>query len=259
MKAKKSLGRRIFNIILTIVLVILVVVIALTMFIRISGNTPSFGGYMIFRVSTGSMEPELNIGDVILVKDVNVLEEVAVGDVITYEGRESSYAGKLITHEVIKAPYEENGKYYLVTKGIANPIEDPAITEDQVVGKMLMKIPLIGMLYNFFLTPWGLVITILLIVLAFSGEFWNIYKLSHNKTEMQKVDQDVLDKAIEQYKAENNSRDIIGDTQKSDVNNTHDTNKEQNQVTSDTDDEKTAQGVDEKSEVSHVENDNTNK
>ena len=65
MKAKKSLIKRILNIMLSVILFILIAVIAITIVMRVSGNTPNLGGYMIFRVSSGSMEPELKIGDVI--------------------------------------------------------------------------------------------------------------------------------------------------------------------------------------------------
>lgn len=162
---------------------------------------------MIFRVSTGSMEPELNVGDVILSKEVSDVKDLQLGDIITYEGREGSYADKLITHQVITAPYEENGTYYLVTKGIANNEADPVISENQIVGIMVAKIPFLGAIYSFFLTPWGLIVAILLIILAFSGEFWNIYKLSHSDDSSPEVDSETVKKAIEQYKSEMQNTD----------------------------------------------------
>lgn len=214
MKEKRSVFKRIINVLLTIVLILLVVVVAITMVVRITGNTPNFGGYMIFRVSTGSMEPELNVGDVILSKEVESITDLKVGDVITYMGAEGSYADKLITHEIVTAPYEENGAYYLVTQGIANPEADPVVSENQVVGIMVTKIPFLGAIYSFFLTPWGLIAAILLIILAFSGEFWNIYKLSHSSEDApdtKNLDSETIEKAIEQYKKEKSADDTAED------------------------------------------------
>lgn len=199
---KKSLFKKISNIALTVILVVLFLVIVITLISRASGNVPSLAGFMIFRVSSGSMEPEYEIGDVVLAKNVDNPQEISKGDVITYLGQSGSFSGKRITHKVVVAPYEENGEYFLVTKGIANLTEDPVINFDQVIGKVVTKIPFLGPIYDFFLTPWGLVLTILLIIAAFSGEFWNIYKLSHKEEtpKIEKIDDELIAKAVEAYK-----------------------------------------------------------
>lgn len=205
MKKKKGIIKRISNIVLTITLVILVLVVAVTVISRITGNTPSFFGYMVFRVSSGSMEPELKVGEVVLVKAVDDISTIDEGDIITYNGTEGNYKGKMITHEVVKAPYEENGQTYLLTKGVANIEEDPPILAEQVVGELVCKIPFVDVIYSFFLTPWGLILTILLIVLAFAGEFWSIYKLSHSQEDdPPQIDEETIQKAVEKYKEEKN-------------------------------------------------------
>lgn len=205
MKKKKSILKRISNVILIIVLFILAFVIALTVFTRITGNTPSLFGYSIFRVSTGSMEPELVVGDVILTKEVDDVNSLQVGDVITYRGTIGEYTNMMITHKIVRAPYVENGKTYVITKGVANDIEDQPVESSQISSKLVCKIPFLDWLYSFFLTPWGLLTAILLIIVAFAGEFWNIFKLSHQEVEQPKMNKDTLEKAIEQYQAENAS------------------------------------------------------
>ena len=205
MKKKKSILKRISNVILIIVIFILAFVIALTVFTRITGNTPSLFGYSIFRVSTGSMEPELMIGDVILTKEVDDVNSLQVGDVITYRGTIGEYTNMMITHKIVRAPYVENGKTYVITKGVANDIEDQPVEVSQISSKLVCKIPFLDWLYSFFLTPWGLLTAIILIIVAFAGEFWNIFKLSHQEVEQPKMNKDTLEKAIEQYQAENAS------------------------------------------------------
>lgn len=219
MKEKKSVLKKIANVLLTVVIILLAVIIAFTMFVRITGNTPTLFGYSIFRVSTGSMEPELMVGDVILTKEVDDVNSLEVGEVITYRGTIGEYADMLITHQIVKAPYVENGTTYVITKGIANEIEDSPVPVDKITGKLVCKIPFLDMIYSFFLTPWGLLTAILLILLAFAGEFWNIYKLSRSeKAELPAINQETLEKAIEQYKQDNSedSKDEINSRDTSD-------------------------------------------
>lgn len=223
MKKKKSILKRISNLILIIVLFILAFVIALTVFTRITGNTPSLFGYSIFRVSTGSMEPELMVGDVILTKEVDDVNSLQVGDVITYRGTIGEYTNMMITHKIVRAPYEENGITYVITKGVANDIEDQPVEANQISSKLVCKIPFLDWLYSFFLTPWGLLTAIILIIVAFAGEFWNIFKLSHQEVTQPKMNKETLEKAIEQYQSESpTSSSDSSDSQTNEIQDTQD-------------------------------------
>lgn len=158
---------------LVVLLGIAMVIIVVT---RINGNTPTVFGYTIFRVTTGSMEPELKIGDIILDKSVEKTE-IKVGDIISYEGQ-GNLEGMVITHKVIKAPYkDEKGNTMLQTKGVANNVVDSPINLSQVKAKFVAKIPYVDTLYNLFLSPWGLVIFLLLIVLIFLDELINLIRV----------------------------------------------------------------------------------
>lgn len=186
-KIKNSTAYRAVRMLKNTICWVLIVILAITMVIflttRIQGNTPTVFGYTIFRITTGSMEPELMIGDVILDKVVDENTEIAVGDVITFEGG-SQFDGKLVTHKVIKAPYtDENGNEMLQTHGIANEIDDTPISISQVRAKMICKIPFIDTLYNLFLSPSGLLIMILLIILVFIDEIINIVKILSGRNE----------------------------------------------------------------------------
>lgn len=192
MKSKAfKIINKIKNILLTVILVLLVIVVVASVFIKATGNTPSIGGYMLFRVATGSMEPEIMIGDVILVKEPSDYSAIAVGDVVTYESRFGVTAGRPVTHKVIKAPYEDNGEWYLQTQGIANDIPDEEINAEQLLGVMVVKIPFLKELYSFFLTPWGLLTIIALIIIAFAGEFVNVVKIVGAKPDDEKSAVDI--------------------------------------------------------------------
>ncbi len=214
MKKHGSVLGKILNIFLTVILILLVVLIAFIMFMRISGKTPNIAGYMVFRVSTGSMEPDLMVGDVILSKSVDNPEDLKIGDVVTYQGIVGNYKDKLITHEIVQEPYYDNGTCYVVTQGIANYESDPPVPTENIVGIMVTKIPFINNIYNFFITPWGLLTAILLILLAFSGEFYNIYKMSRQKEDADLLSSKEIETALNNYK---NQKDSVNNH--SDLNN----------------------------------------
>lgn len=200
---KKNKVFRIIKLIKNIICWTLIAVLVFTLVVffmsRINGSTPSVFGYSIFRVSSGSMEPELMVGDVILDKTVDNPEDLKVGDVITFKS--SDYGDLLVTHKVIKAPYEENGKLMLQTKGIANEVEDKPISVDNVKGIMICKVDYLDTVYNVFLSPWGLLILIALIVIIFFDEIITIVKILTNNDKSVK-DADNINEIIDRLQAE---------------------------------------------------------
>lgn len=200
---KKNKVFRIINLIKNIICWTLVVVLVFTLVLfftsRVNGSTPSVFGYSIFRVSSGSMEPELMVGDIILDKTVDNPKDLKVGDVITFKSND--YGDKLVTHKIIKAPYEENGKLMLQTKGIANEVEDKPISTDNVKGIMICKVDYLDTVYNIFLSPWGLLILIALIVVIFFDEIITIVKILTNNDKSVK-DADDINEIIDRLQAE---------------------------------------------------------
>lgn len=200
---KKNKVFRIIKLIKNIICWTLIVVLVFTLVVffmsRINGSTPSVFGYSIFRVSSGSMEPELMVGDIILDKTVDNPKDLKVGDVITFKS--SDYGDLLVTHKVIKAPYEENGKLMLQTKGIANEVEDKPISVDNVKGIMICKVDYLDTVYNVFLSPWGLLILIALIVIIFFDEIITIVKILTNNDKSVK-EADDINEIIDRLQAE---------------------------------------------------------
>lgn len=177
---KKSF-KKLKNVFVALFLILTFILVLFFVFTRIQGNTPSIFGYQILRISSGSMTPELEVGDIILSKKNVDASSLNTGDVITYIGELGSYADKNITHKIIEGPYNVDGTYYMRTKGVANDYIDPEISEDQVLGKMVCKLPLISALYNFFITPFGLIIILGFLALLFVNEIINLRKtLKHN-------------------------------------------------------------------------------
>lgn len=175
------IAKKVFRILGTIFLIFLIAVVILMFNARFTGQAPNIFGYQIFRVQTGSMEPTLMIGDVILVKETD-FDEIKIGDIITYKGDEGDLNGKFVTHKVIEKPMCSNGEYTYVTRGIAPGVtmNDPTVHQDQVLGVYVKTLPFVNKIYDFFLKPYGLMTFIIIIVVLFAYELIALI-LSYNK------------------------------------------------------------------------------
>jgi len=144
---KKLLDNKIFKIVFGIVKVLFFILICLYLaFIiiqNVSGNRSVFG-YRMFDIASSSMSGVYEVHDVILVKDFDT-NKLKVGDDIVYNGERAGLDGKLVTHRIVKIEEnEKDGGRLFTTKGVKNDIEDPAIYDDQVLGKVVGIVPVIS-------------------------------------------------------------------------------------------------------------------
>lgn len=118
-----------------------------------------------------SMEPTLNIGDLLILQGVADSEKVNAhpenGDIIVF--RQPTNPDVFIVHRAIgKSQDLANGEYYLRTKGDNNSSADPwKVTEDHLIGKVVWRIPLLGYIKIFLGTPVGMVVTLILFLVLF--------------------------------------------------------------------------------------------
>ena len=115
----------------------IIVVISIIFIQRISNNKVSLGGYSLFTIASESMVPKYEVFDMIVAKKVNT-NDINVGDDVVYLGNKSDFAGKIVTHEVIKID-KIDGNVYFHTKGLANDVEDPLVNADQIMGRVSFK------------------------------------------------------------------------------------------------------------------------
>jgi signal peptidase len=85
---------------------------------------PSLFGYERYVITGGSMSGTFEKGSIAFEKRVPV-EDVKVGDVITYLPPADSGVNHLVTHRITKDKVLENGQRQLQTQGDANPDPDP--------------------------------------------------------------------------------------------------------------------------------------
>jgi signal peptidase I len=125
------------KIIKTILYIFLSCVLVLIIVQKVTKNNFAIGGVRIFTIVSGSMVPEYQIGDVLISESVKP-EELKIGDNVTYYGEKGDMANLVVTHKIINIR-QENGKLYFITKGTANPVADPEITQDQIYGRVAYK------------------------------------------------------------------------------------------------------------------------
>ena len=124
----------------TIFFIILILYVVFICVQRLSGNNSVFG-FRLFTVATGSMKGVYNVNDVIAVKDFDN-KKLKVGDDIAFIGNRGGLENKLVTHRIIKIEEESNVRIF-TTKGVKNSVEDPSITESQILGKVVGVVPVV--------------------------------------------------------------------------------------------------------------------
>lgn len=116
--------------------------------------------YNLYIVRSGSMEPAINTGDVVITGPAGTFGSIKPGGIVTYElGKE------LITHRVVSIDGNT-----LITKGDAN--EDPdssPVQLSQVKGSYLFKIPYVGYFTSFLRTRLGRFLVIILPSIVLAG------------------------------------------------------------------------------------------
>lgn len=117
MKVLKTLGQ----VVLFVILIFFILLNILSM------NNKSLFGFRIYRVISGSMQPALQIGDVIIIKKAN---NYAEKDIITYDNELTT-----ITHRIKSINGDE-----IITEGDANDAPDKPITKDRILGKYFFRI-----------------------------------------------------------------------------------------------------------------------
>lgn len=143
------------NIVLDIVIILLLLFIIVGFFNK---NKPtSIFGYYLFTVKTGSMQPELKVGDNIIVKKSN---SYSIGDIITYKDNDI-----YVTHRIVNIEGNQ-----IFTKGDANNLVDPAFDKSLILGKVIYKSNMLNFLLKNKIIIILFIIIIYLISLLFKKE-----------------------------------------------------------------------------------------
>lgn len=129
----------------------------------------------LYTIISPSMVPNINVYDVVFNVKVDDPNELEVGDIITFVSSDSYMKGMIITHRIVDK-YVTNEGVQFKTKGDANVEADSSLVlEENVIGKVLFKIPQLGRVQFFLSSKSGWFIAILIPALAVIA--YDIFKL----------------------------------------------------------------------------------
>lgn len=115
---------------------------------------PITGNYKVLIVQSGSMQPALKTGSLIVARPMS---EYAVGAIVTYK-----YGQDLITHRIVEKKMVNNRVSY-VTKGDGNKASDKNdITAKDIAGQVFLTVPYLGYAVDTAKKPWGFALIVVL-------------------------------------------------------------------------------------------------
>lgn len=144
--------------------------------------------FSLYTIVSPSMEPQINVYDVVINVRVDDKSQIKPGDVITFTSTSNISDGMTVTHRVKNVINGPNGLEF-VTQGDNNMSEDSDTAKDyNVIGKVIMKVPQLGRI-QFFIASWG---GWFLVVLApalyiIVSDIFKIFKLSNSKKKLDEI------------------------------------------------------------------------
>lgn len=116
---------------------------------------PIPGGIKTFVVRSGSMEPSIKTGSVVIILPQKTYK---VGDVVTYGPNTKLKAPT--THRIISQSGTPDRRFFL-TKGDANNTPDVReISQREIIGKVMLDIPYFGYVVAAAQKPWGFAVIV---------------------------------------------------------------------------------------------------
>lgn len=122
---------------------------------------PSIFGYKAYTISTNSMSPTIKQGDIIIIKEIKDAD-LEIGDIITFYQN-----GETITHRISDTKIIDEQKNY-ITKGDNNNVEDKERVQiEEIQGKYVLKIPILGHVISFLQNQVVILIVILIFLILY--------------------------------------------------------------------------------------------
>ncbi len=156
--------KNIFNDIMPLILVILIISgIWFGVTTVIKNDTP------FFVVSSGSMKPILEVGDIIVVSGRNQYEELKVDDIIVFTLPTDSK--RVIVHRINSIDKDGERGIEIKTKGDNNPSVDGwTVLEKNYIGTVITSIPSVGKITIWLSPPVNYYIIFFVILVLLSNE-----------------------------------------------------------------------------------------
>lgn len=135
-----------------------------------NGKNPPFA---LYTVVSSSMEPSINVYDVVFIKKVDS-DKLKENDIITFYSSNTFFGNTPITHRIVEVIKEDGIKFRV--KGDANKIEDEELVlSENILGRVYFKLPGFGKIQFFLASKWGLLLAILIPAIIIL--FYDIFKV----------------------------------------------------------------------------------
>ena len=121
------------------------------------------------------MEPNINVFDVVFVKKTNV-KKLKKGDIITFYSTNPFFGNTPITHRIVEIIELPDGSLNYRVKGDANSVaDDEKVLSENIIGKVIFKIPKLGKIQYILASKKGWIIAVLVPSLLILG--YDIFKI----------------------------------------------------------------------------------
>ena len=172
----KKVWKAIGNILFYVALISLIFITLTVVNAKKKGQVPDILGYKLLEILSGSMEPTIEEGSLILIKETPK-DKINNGDIITfrYEG-----TNNIVTHRIVEVI--NNGEEF-VTRGDANNTDDPRIIKySEVEGVVKSSMSSVGKIIS--VISENIVIIIgSIVVLIIGSSLFSRYRKSKVKSE----------------------------------------------------------------------------
>lgn len=216
-------GKSILGVVSDILLIIIIIIAIIITVMTFTSKNSDLGignilGYTPFSIQSDSMAPTFSMGDLIISKEVDDVDNLKIGDVITYSTVITDNNGNSIrsynTHRIYDITYNENKTIEnFITMGDAVGTEDNVVVlPDEIIAKQVnsgvdadgnrlegLKIANFGSALNFLQSRTGFMICIIIPLALFF--IWQIYKLiaMFMEAKATNISDETKRRAVEEY------------------------------------------------------------
>lgn len=191
--------RKVYSVFRYMLLAVLGVMIGINVYwfaAKLTGNqVPMPFGYGASVVLSGSMEPEMSVGDLILIREDEAYEP---GEVVVYQIGNMS-----VVHRIVSVNEEA-----VVTRGDANNGDDEPIPLESIKGEVFFTVPGVGYAVRALKSPAGIIVTVLAAVLLVELSFLSERK---KKEEEQEKIKEEIRKLAEEIRASEDLKKADGE------------------------------------------------
>lgn len=145
-------------------IIILILISNITLIIQKITNPeriPDLFGYKAFIIVSGSMQPNLKIGDLVIIKETEQAN-IQKNDIITFIEN-----GEAITHRISDIIDRDGQKYYQTKGDNNNSVDSDLVKYENIEGKYVLKIGKIGLIISKLQNTATFIIAILIIYIMY--------------------------------------------------------------------------------------------